>query len=183
MKRIELGKESDIDELESLYNDLNDYLTANTNYPGWIKGVYPIRETAVEGIKEQNLFVLRTGNEISGSIILNHKPEDAYSQVEWSFKADYEDIIVIHTLVVHPRYMNSGVGSELMQFAEDYATEQNMKSIRLDVSIHNKPAMALYEKFGYVFVDTVDLGLNVPGLVWFHLYEKVLRYKKEKFTD
>lgn len=42
---IEKGKVSDIDELERLYNDLNDYLSANTNYSGWIKGIYPIRET------------------------------------------------------------------------------------------------------------------------------------------
>ena len=34
---IEPGTSADIDELEKLYNELNDYLAATTNYPGWIK--------------------------------------------------------------------------------------------------------------------------------------------------
>ena len=34
---IESGTTADIDELEKLYDDLNDYLSATTNYPGWIK--------------------------------------------------------------------------------------------------------------------------------------------------
>ena len=44
---IESGTPADIDELEELYDNLNDYLSATTNYPGWIKGIYPVRENAV----------------------------------------------------------------------------------------------------------------------------------------
>jgi RimJ/RimL family protein N-acetyltransferase len=61
-----------------------------------------------------------------------------------------------------------------MDFAETYAIEQKMKTIRLDVSIRNAPAISLYEKCGYHYVGTVDLGLNIPGLVWFKLYELIL---------
>lgn len=35
---IEPGTSSDINELENLYDELNDYLAATTNYPGWIIG-------------------------------------------------------------------------------------------------------------------------------------------------
>lgn len=73
---IENGTINDIDELEKLYNKINDYLTSGINYPGWLKGVYPIRETAETGIKENNLFVLRVEDKIIGSIILNHKQEE-----------------------------------------------------------------------------------------------------------
>lgn len=41
---IENGESDDIDELENLYDDLNDYLRRGENYPGWAKGVYPIRK-------------------------------------------------------------------------------------------------------------------------------------------
>ena len=44
---IESGTATDIDELEKLYDDLNDYLSATTNYPGWIKGIYPIRKIVI----------------------------------------------------------------------------------------------------------------------------------------
>ena len=56
---VESGTFADIDELERLYDDLNDYLSATTNYPGWIKGIYPVRENAVAGIENNTLFVVR----------------------------------------------------------------------------------------------------------------------------
>ncbi len=171
---IEKGTINDIDELGYLYDDLNDYLESGTNYPGWIKGIYPIRETAATGIGNNNLFVLRINNKIAGSIILSHDPESAYAQGTWGIELDYKDVIVIHTLVVHPKYIKKGVGRKLMDFAKIYSIKQGMKAIRLDVSIHNTPAISLYEKCGYIYIGTVDLGLNIPGLVWFKLYELVL---------
>jgi len=171
---IEKGTINDIDELESLYDNLNDYLESNINYPGWAKGIYPIRETAVKGIENDNLFVLKMNNEIAGSIILNHEPETAYSKVVWGIESDYKDIIVIHTFAIHPKYMKNGMGKVLIDFANRYSLEQKMKTIRLDVSMHNIPAISLYEKCGYKYAGTVDLGLNIPELVWFKLYEMVL---------
>lgn len=171
---IKKGTVNDIDELEILYDDLNDYLEIGTNYPGWIKGIYPTRDTAINGIKNSNLFVLKINNKIAGSIILSHEPEAAYSQAIWGIEADYKDVIVIHTLVVNYKYMKNGVGKRLLDFAKEHSIEQKMKAIRLDVSIHNTPAISLYENCGYKYIETVDLGLNIEGLVWFKLYEIVL---------
>lgn len=171
---LEKGRMNDIDELENLYDTLNDYFQLGTNYPGWAKGLYPIRETAINGIQNDSLFILKINNEIAGSVILNHEPETKYDEVTWGIEVEYKDIVVIHTLVVHPKYMRNGVGKKLMDFAKRYSIEQGIKTIRLDVSIHNTPAISLYEKCGYNYVGTVDLGLNVPGLVWFKLYELVL---------
>ena len=174
MYKIEKGTAADIDELEQLYNELNDHLEATINYPGWIKGIYPVREDAVKGIGCGALFVLRIEGRIVGSIILSHEPEEAYTQIRWGIEADYADILVMHTFVVHPLFMKQGVGSALLRFAEQYGRQEGMKAIRLDVSIHNAPAIAAYEKQGYRYVGTVDLGLNYPHLVWFRLYELLL---------
>lgn len=171
---IEKGTVNDIDELSELYDELNDYFTSTVNYPGWIKGIYPVKDTAIEGITEGNLFVLRIDGKIAGSIILNHKPENAYRDVKWSFETDYSDVVVIHTLVVHPHFLKMGVGDKLMSFAAEHSRNMGMKAIRLDVSIDNTPAIALYEKHDYTYVGTVDLGLNYPHLIWFKLYEKIL---------
>ncbi|MBS5933326.1 MAG: GNAT family N-acetyltransferase [Clostridiales bacterium] len=171
---IELGNEKDIDELEKLYDDLNDYLAAGINYPGWLKGVYPIREDAVKGIEEGYLYVARYNDEIVGSIILNHEPEDAYNQANWEIEADYSDIVVIHTFAVHPKFMKNGIGQKLMEFATSHSKEIKAKAIRLDVFEKNVPAIKLYEKHGYRYIDTVDLGYGEYGLDWFKLYEKVL---------
>lgn len=171
---IELGTEANVDELEQLYDDLNDYLEMGVNYPGWKKGVYPIREDAEAGIKQGNLFVAKYNGKIVGSIILNHIPEEAYHEAKWGIESDYLDVFVIHTLVVQKDYIKCGIGRKLMEFAERYGRTKQMKAIRLDVYEGNAPAMKLYESCGYQYIDTVDLGLGEFGLKWFRLYEKLI---------
>ncbi|GFP75057.1 GNAT family N-acetyltransferase [Clostridium fungisolvens] len=161
----------DINELEELYDNLNDYLETTTNYPGWKKGIYPVRETAVNGIRKNNLFVLKIDNKIAGSIILNHLQEDAYRGVNWGIDAKDEEVVVIHTFVVNPKYMKNGIGQKLIDFSKEFCIKNGFKTIRLDVSIKNAPAIALYEKSDFKYVGTVDLGLNIPDLKWFKLYE------------
>lgn len=171
---IESGNVNDIDELEQLYNDLNDHLERNVNYPGWIKGIYPIRQNAIDGVKHGNLYVARYEGEIIGSIILSHEPEDAYYQAKWEFDSDYSDVFVVYTFVVHPKFLNCGVGKALIDFSIQESIKLNVKSIRLDVYEKNIPAIKLYEKYGFKYIDTVDLGLGNYGLNWFRLYEKVI---------
>ena len=84
---IEMGTMAEADALEKLYDDLNDYFQSGFNYPGWLKGVYPVRETAIAGIADGSLFTLKIRNRIAGSVILNHKPEEAYNQVKWGVEA------------------------------------------------------------------------------------------------
>lgn len=61
-----------------------------------------------------------------------------------------------------------------MDFAENHSFTSNVKAIRLDVYDGNVPAIKLYEKCGYKYIGTVDLGLGNYGLDWFKLYEKLL---------
>lgn len=172
---IRLGTHNDVNELEELYNNLNVSLSIGINYPGWKKGIYPIAQNAIDGINNKSLFVARKKERIIGSVILNHNPEEAYHHSTWAFNSDYSDILVIHTLAVHPDYQKCGVGKELINFAIQYGKEENMKSIRLDVFEKNIPAINLYEKSGFHYVDTVDLGLGKYGLDKFRLYEILLK--------
>lgn len=171
---VELGKATDIDELEELYNDINDYLERNINYPGWKKDIYPVREDAIIGVRNGNLYVAKHNGEIIGSIILNHEPEPAYSKAQWEFESDYSEVFVIHTFVVHPKFLKCGVGRSLIDFSIEHSIKTKIKSIRLDVYEGNIPAIRLYERYGFKYIDTVDLGLGDYGLDWFRLYEKVL---------
>lgn len=172
--QIEIGRTSDIDELERLYDTLIDYLTQTINYPGWLKGVYPVRQTAEEGIAQGRLFVLRKKGVIAGSIVLNHRPEKAYHQAKWSVDGEINEALIVHTLVVHPQFMKQGIARSLLEFAKEFAHSLPVKAIRLDVSIHNTPAIALYEQLGFRYIETVDLGLPYAHLKWFRLYEFVL---------
>lgn len=102
---VRKGNQDDIDEVAALYDELNDYLESNTNYPGWKKGIYPAREDAEQGIQENNLFVAIEKEQIVGTFILRHEPEEAYSSVDWGNELDYQDIFVLYTFAVHPRFL------------------------------------------------------------------------------
>jgi ribosomal protein S18 acetylase RimI-like enzyme len=175
---FDLGKEKDIDELEQLYNDLNDHLAKGVNYPGWKKHIYPVRQNAIDGVKQGTLFVLKHNGKILGSVILNHEPVPAYYKVKWQYEFDYSDVFVIHTFAVHPKFLKCGVGKALMDFSIEQGIKGQAKSIRLDVYESNIPAIKLYEKCGFKYIDTVDLGLGNYGLNWFKLYEKLLCDKR-----
>ena len=45
----------------------------------------------------------------------------------------------------------------------------------LDVYEKNAPAIRLYEKFGFCYIDTVDLGYSDYGLEKFKLYQRILQ--------
>lgn len=61
-----------------------------------------------------------------------------------------------------------------MDFCIEHSIKAQVKSIRLDVYEDNMPAIKLYEKCGFKYIDTVDLGLGEYGLHWFKLFEKLL---------
>lgn len=172
--QIRKGTSHDIDDIEELYNVLNDALEKGVNYPGWKKGVYPIRDDAEQGIENGTLYVAVLKDNIVGTIILNHEPEEAYKEIKWGFEFDYSDVFVVHTFLVHPEYKQRGVGKQLMDFAEQYAKDTNIKSIRLDVYEGNLPAIQLYRKCGFQYKGNVDLGLEGIGLKWFQIYEKMV---------
>ncbi|BBF44619.1 histone acetyltransferase HPA2 and related acetyltransferases [Lachnospiraceae bacterium KM106-2] len=172
--RIEKASIQDIDELEQLYNDLNDHLAATKNYPGWKKDVYPIRCDAEEGLSEDCLFIAKYDDKIVGSFILNHKPESGYETAKWLCDSTYDHILVIHTLVVHPAYTKQGIATKLLQFADEYAKENHINSLRLDVYVNNTPAISLYERYGYQYITNIDEGLGEYGLSEFRVYEKII---------
>ncbi len=171
---IEQAAQSDILPLARLYDELNDYLAAGKNYPGWIKGVYPTRENAEKGVAGGTLYVARVGQAIAGSMILGHEPEPAYHGATWGIETAYSEVFVITTFVVHPNCSGKGIGTRLLDFAAQHGKQLGKKALRLDVYEHNDPAIRLYEKNGFAYIATVDLGLGEYGLHHFKLYERIL---------
>lgn len=172
---------TDLDAISTLYEALCDYLEAHTNYPGWIKGIYPTREDAEKGLREEALYVAEMDGKIAGTFMLWHEPEEGYRAGHWLTPDDYAHIYVIYTLAVHPDFLHHGIADKIFRFIECLAGKEGCISIRLDVVKGNVPAERLYQKFGYQCIGTVSLGYEDFGLPWFNLYEKVLDLKKKYF--
>jgi len=68
----------------------------------------------------------------------------------WSGKPSHPDFPDVQSLRVHPAFRGLGVGSRLIEAAENCARENGCKQLGLSVSIENPKARRLYERCGYV---------------------------------
>ena len=55
----------------------------------------------------------------------------------------------IATIDVHPDYRRRGIGTKLMELAEEHARAMNTKTLTLQVETTNTPAIRLYHRFGF----------------------------------
>ncbi len=164
----------DIDEIECLYDDLNDYLEEHENGPRWKKGVYPVRVNAEEALGESTLYVAVIDEKIVGTVVLSRKQDEAYKEVDWQIEYDVP-VFVVGVLAVHPNYLGRGVAQSLLNYATVLGKECGIKAIRLDTYEENIPAAKLYEKCGFTYMGLLDLGLEeLYGLKWYKVYERLI---------
>jgi hypothetical protein len=71
-----------IDKFDKLYSDFIDDLLYNVNYPLWIKR-YPNRETFINAINKEVLFIVRGENgAISWMIIMSQECHEKYKEIK-----------------------------------------------------------------------------------------------------
>lgn len=171
---IKSGTLNDIDEIEELYGSVSDYFNANINYCGWKRGAYPARRDAVKDIADGTSYIAIVDDKIAGVIVLSHELVQNPDSGSWLIDAEPEEVLNIYRFAVRPDFLRRGIGLSLLNFTDQMAREKGVKSIRLDVYEGNIPAIKVYEKFGYSYIDKVDLGLGCYGLDLFRLYEKLV---------
>lgn len=64
------------------------------------------------------------------------------------FRTD-SDAARIYSIAVHPAARGRGLGARMLRRMERVAAERGARSLRLEVSVRNKAALALYRQFGY----------------------------------
>ncbi len=69
----------------------------------------------------------------------------------------------INYLSVEPALQGSGLGRELMEFAEAKLRDLGAPKINLQVRSGNRAVISFYESLGYKADDTVNLGKRLDG--------------------
>src|SRR5690606_30158869 len=162
---IEKGQLSEINQLFQIYLNGKNDLEKNGIYQ-WTNN-YPTLSIIESDLKKGVLFVLRNGKEIIGAINISEEQEYEYETINWEF--DNSKVLVIHRLVIDPKYQGKGYARKLMDFAEQFANENNYSSIRLDAYSQNKRVIDFYEKRKYFIRGNV----NFPEREYpFHCMEK-----------
>ena len=113
---------------------------------------YPARVILSKDIDRKEMHVIEVEGTIAGFIVLNEYQESEYASVGWKYPGRS---LVIHRLTIHPSFQRRGLGSHLMDFAEDFAAAGKYDCIRLDAFTLNPAACSLYKNRGYAVAGVV----------------------------
>lgn len=145
--------ESDLDAIERHYTELLTHeAETGRSTTNWSLGVYPTRQTAAAALAAGTLWVLEREGEPVASVILNHHQDDFYATIGWQYPAPPEQVLVVHTLCIPPRYAGQGLGRECVSHIKQQAAAMGCTAIRLDTWAGNVPAVTLTRKMVFRFV-------------------------------
>lgn len=163
----------DIGAVSAIYEAIHDSEEAGDVTIGWIRGVYPTKATAEAAVLRDDLYVLDE-EDIRGAAIINQIQPDSYKEGAWTVHAEAMEVLVLHTLVIHPAYAGRGYGREMVAFYEEMARERHITCLRMDTNSRNQRARNLYASLGYHEVDIVPCEFNGIPDVRLVLLEKQL---------
>ena len=171
---IVLATEADILPLAQMYERVHDELEGREDSPGWNRGSYPSEASARRALAGGGLYVAKIGEQIVGSFLLDHNPEENYETVPWGITATDEQVYYLYTLAVDPAFGGRGIAKTMIAFAEEETRKAGMKALRLDSYIKNTRAINLYDSCGFTRRAELSIGLEQYGLDLFIAYEKVM---------
>ena len=157
---IRKATQNDILPVAELYEIMLDYEEKNVKYTSWQRGIYPTVDTARLGVKNGSLYVCEIDGQIRGAVILDSKQPPEYRKIGWSVEAKRSEVLVVHTLCVHPEHAGSGIGSAIVDFAKELAEESGCLTIRLNTTEKNVNAAHLYLKNGFAIAAAEKILLN-----------------------
>ena len=162
----------DLKDITKIYSDIHTLEENGILNIGWVRGVYPTRETAEASIKRNDMFVAEVDEKIVGAAIINKNQVDSYKNGEWYYDVGDDDIMVLHTLVISPDYSGKGYGKMFVEFYEKYASSNDSPYLRLDTNEKNTKARAMYKKLGYTEVGIISCDFNGIKNIGLVLLEK-----------
>lgn len=155
----------DLDRIAEIYEEIHSSEEDGSASVGWIRGIYPTRETAENSIHQGDMFVAEDEGRIVAAGKINQEQCPEYQQASWTYHVPDDQIMVFHTLVVSPSIKGRGYGTRFVSFYEEYAREHGCRYLRMDTNEKNQAARTLYKKLGYKEVSIVPTNFNgIPGV-------------------
>lgn len=138
-----LAEKSDLPFLKIMYADIVQYMYTQ-HIEIWDE-VYPC--TFLENdILQQQLYVLEDNQDILAAFALCNTNQGA-KHITW--ENDHADAVYIDRFGVHVDHMKQGIGRIMLKAAMEYACTLDVLYIRLFVVDINRPAINLYEAYGF----------------------------------
>ena len=133
----------------------------------WQDG-YPNLEVVKKDIEKESGYVLTEGETIVGYIAVLINDEPAYEKIEGEWLTN-DDFVLFHRVAIAENYLGKGLAKMMINYIEDFAVENNIKSIKADTNFDNDAMLNIFEKIGYKYCGQVYLRGNPR-----RAFEKVL---------
>ena len=164
----------DLDAISAIYDAIHDREEAGLAVIGWNRAIYPTRASGEASIRAGDMYVLEEEGRVLAAAKINQKQEESYAEGTWTHEAADSEVLVLHTLVVHPEAAGRGIGTRFVAFYEECAARMACPYLRMDTNARNAAARALYRKLGYIEVSIVPCVFNGLAGVDLVLLEKTL---------
>ena len=174
MLHFRKATENDINGIEQIYSEIHDYEEQGLLTTGWKRGIYPTRENAEAAVKRQDMYIAELDHQLIAAAVINQEQLDSYKDVNWKSDAPDDEVMVLHTLVLSPKFFGQGLGTAFVLFFEQLAFTENCRYLRLDTNARNEKARALYKRFGYTEAGIVPCTFQGLENIQLVLLEKEL---------
>ena len=162
---IRKATRADLNHIVRIYDEIHTAEEEGKCTTGWIREIYPVRETAEKALEREDLFVLEDGGRILGTALINQIQVDVYHGAPWKHNVPEDQVCVLHTLVISPYAAGKGYGTAFVRFYEQYAAEHGWPELRIDTNAGNQAARKMYRRLGYQEISVVPTDFNgIPGI-------------------
>lgn len=129
---------------------------------------YPKVSNFIDDINKGELYVIDEDGELGGFACINKDEPEEYKDLAWKLDTT---ALVIHRMAVNPKFRRKGIGTKLINFADELALKENIKLLKTDTYSLNTKMQGLFEKCGYTFVGEISFLKKERS---FYCYDKLI---------
>lgn len=153
-------RKATLSDINPIWDILQDAIIRRKNDGSnqWQDG-YPNLEVVKKDIEKDTGYVLTEGETIVGYIAVLINDEPAYENIEGEWLTN-DDFVLFHRVAIAENYLGKGLAKMMINHIEDFAVENNIKSIKADTNFDNFAMLKIFEKLGYKYCGQVYLRGN-----------------------
>jgi ribosomal protein S18 acetylase RimI-like enzyme len=140
---------ADVDAIHALRRSLEDWMAANGTVQ-WQPGSLP-RERIAAQVEAGEWHVVRNAGGLVGTVRLLWSDPDFWGP-------DQNPAVYVHGLMVDRRHTGAGVGTALLDWAQDQGRAAGADVFRLDCRTTNPVLRRYYEAYGFTAVGQRDFA-------------------------
>ena len=140
--KIELANIEDLEEINTLARQVHKI------HVKWRPDMYKDVKNVIERefleklIADKQIYVAKLDNKIIGYLIFMIKEQNNPIM-------KFKKYLIIDTICVDKNYRKKGIGTRILEYANNIAKKYNCTDLQLNVNPENIDAIKLYEKFGF----------------------------------